>query len=346
MKKERKKLAYKLASGAGDGETLQSALTKALGMFPDAPSRVESLGLEGAEVRFINLTRTHQKMLLGGFHKLTKGRAQQVIEMAATKTEWPVTLVNATAPGKPPREFVEGTLYFGIWKDHVIMHQSSGCRANQLQGYLSWLLSRPAPGSPPDAATEVRLVSLADPMPPELRKKSGLPVKKITFGSSLQTASAGPPRSNQAAGENQSATRTKFHFAPSGGVWDAVKSILRDINADVPEDLLLDNPLDKEDIRVALELSCSKKKSKSTAGEVLGALGHSLSHTDACNFTVELADGTRIKSKQMKVESHFGVECVEGQPVLESLFSSMVDYLRQLVECQTVIEQEPFGNTK
>ncbi|HEX3720779.1 MAG TPA: hypothetical protein VH595_22745 [Verrucomicrobiae bacterium] len=112
--RQQKNLMYKSATGSGD-KNLQSALVKSLKKYPKPNGRVENLGADGAEVRFIAYARTNQGSLIGVFHKLTKGRAQEVIEMAKDGDEWPVHLITAKTAGKEGREFIEGTLFFGIW---------------------------------------------------------------------------------------------------------------------------------------------------------------------------------------------------------------------------------------
>lgn len=46
----------------------------------------------------------------------------------------------------------------------------------------------------------------------------------------------------------------------------------------------------------------------------------------------------------MKVEKVVRVECVERLPVVESMFKSMMAFFEELIQNQTVIEQEAFGN--
>ena len=115
MQKEQKRLIYKLAHGAGD-RTLQGRLSKALKRYAKPEKRLESLGAEGSEVRFIAYVRTSQQVLIGVFHKLTRGRAQEVIEMIKDGDEWPVELLTAKTNGKEAREFVEGTLFLPCGK--------------------------------------------------------------------------------------------------------------------------------------------------------------------------------------------------------------------------------------
>jgi len=125
-----------------------------------------------------------------------------------------------------------------------------------------------------------------------------------------------------------------------------VKEILAELNADVPDELLLNEGLGEGDLKASLELSCTKKKSESTAGEVLSALGRSLSHSDATNYSLELADGSKISGDTMKVGQHFGVECSERHPVHENIFKRMIEYMAMLVQNETIVEDEPFGNVK
>jgi hypothetical protein len=329
MKREYKKLIYKQVDGFSNGENLQDALHEALVRYALPAKRVEPLGADGSQVRFINVHRKHQNLIVGIFHRLTKGAGQYVISMPDSGQDWPVQLVTADKSDsneKTQREFVEGTLFFALWKNHLVMHQSNACRAEQIQSYFSWLLSREQP--------KQYLVGFSDPLPPDLRKKSRQPVTSIKFGSSFTTVSAAPVGT---------AKKARVRFKPVGEVWDGLVSILRAVKADIPE-IDLDDALAEQDIRVDLELSCSKKKSQSTAGEVLGVLGRSLSHSDADAFEVSLADGTKIRAEQMKVETDVRVECVQKQPVPEELFKSMVEWMQQLVDNKTIIEREAFGN--
>src|SRR5688572_15815338 len=99
MNKESKKLIYKIASGLTPSETLQSAATEALREFRTSKERLETVGADGSMVRFINVARTHQRLLIGIFHRLTKGAGQHVIDMAGSPEAWEVGVVTAKLEG-------------------------------------------------------------------------------------------------------------------------------------------------------------------------------------------------------------------------------------------------------
>jgi hypothetical protein len=341
--RESKKIIYKLASGTTDDQTLQEALTRALWKYKKPSSRVEPIrGDTGSEVRFVNVRRQHQGMLIGLFHKLTKGSSQLIIKMAESGQDdaWEVVPIKARGNPEDASEFIQGTLFFGVWKNHVILHQTSGCRADQFQDHATWLLAKLLEAEEEGPVT-APLICLADPIPPDLRRKSSTQARKIKFGSSIDSGLVPAAKSK---GASDTVSKTKAIFTPTGAVWAALKLIFKSHNIPLPEEVLLDESI-TEDIRVYLELTTPKRKAEGSAGTVLGTLGRALSHSDI-DYEVELVDGSKYGPKEMKVEKTIRVECVDRQPVVERMFASMVEWMTELVESKRVVEQEPFGNLK
>jgi hypothetical protein len=340
MQRESKKLTYKFASGLSNGDTLQSVLTGCLRSYKKSKDRVELLGPNGEEMRFINVSRQNKGMLLGVFHKLTRGSGQYIIDMADAADAWNVELITAKLSEKDKREFIEGSLYFGIWKNNVVMHQTNPCRADQLQDYATWFITKwlARKGS---GAVQAPLIALSDPLPKSIRKKAGRPVKSIRLGGALQT---GPVKQDASGGTTTVITRAGGQLIPKGKMWEGVKNFFAAFGTPLPTDLSLDGALGDNDIKVSLELSCSKKNAQTTAGEALSVFGRALSHADNVDFEIELADGTKIRPRELKVEKFVRVDCVQKQPVIEPLFNSMIEWMGELVDSQTVIEEEAFAN--
>ena len=338
--RETKKLIYKLASGT-NGKTLQEELTQALWKYKKPNDRLEPMGADSKEVRFVNVRRVTHGMLIGLFHKLTYGSSQLVIKMGDSPQDaWEVIPVKARANPNEANEFIQGTLFFGVWKNHVILHQSNACRADQFQDHSSWLLNKFLENAQ-DGPVTSPLISLSDPIPPDLRRKSTTQAKKITFGTSIQSHLA--PASHE-KGKATTTTAGRALFTPSGPIWEALKMILKSHSASVPDELLMDNSI-SEDIKVYIELRTTKAKAQDNAGVVLGTLGKALSHTDI-DYQVELSDGSKYGPKEMKVEKPFRIECIDRQPVPERMFASMFEWMQELVESGRVSEQESFGNLK
>lgn len=334
MQRETKKLIYKLAGGLASPDNLQNMVKRNIDKYPKPDDRLETHGVSDGEVRFINLIRQHHGVTFGTFHKVTKGSAQLVIEMAGD--QWEVAPVTAKSAKRPHGEFIEGTLFFGIFKNHIVLHQTMSCRAEHFEGYLNWLAAKHhADGG--GAGNETPLISLDDSLPKHIRQKDSRPVKHISIASGLET---------RPVSSLSTAQTTALNFTPSGGAWDGIKSILAAMNIKLPDEILLDGALDARDLRVRLELSCTKKKAESSAGEVLGKLGHALRNSDGDFYSVELTDGTVIKGNDIKIEKGFPMDCQDKLPIPESMFKTMLDFFHELVESQTIIEQEKFGNIK
>jgi hypothetical protein len=334
MQKERRKFTYKLATGLSNGKTLQSELGSALRKKKKPNDRLEPLGTDGSEVRFINVARTHQKMLVGVFHKLTRGAAQIIINMDGDGEAWNVEPVKAQNAQRPKGEFVEGSLYFGIWKNHVIIVQAS--LAVQFQDYVTWLIAQVAEKDG-DLTKQVPLISLDNPLTAPIRAKGFQQVREIKIGGTVTT---------KPVGKASPAKSAAVKFSPTGDMWKGIKAIFGAQGVDLPADIELEDALEQQDVRVALYLSCTKKGLDSSAGVVLGQLGHALSHNENADVSVTLADGSVVSGDELKVSTEIGVDCVDKLPVLESVVRAMVDYMEELVKVQTVVEQEAFGNVK
>jgi hypothetical protein len=339
MQREYKKLAYKVARGVGAAQTLQELLCGAVKKYHEVGSRIHLLGADGGEARFVNFVRQHQAATFGAFHKVTKGAAQHVINMEGKGDSWEMMTVTAKSEARPHGEFVEGTLFFGVWKNHVVLHQTMSCRAEQFEDYLSWLAAKLASDGGDDGG-KVPQISLDDPLPKSVRAKDSQPVKNIKIAGTLESKPLGK---KDKKGQTHSAA---FNFTPSGGAWEGIKAILKSMGAQIQDEILLASALEDRDLRVRLELSCTKKNAQSSAGDVLGKLGHALRHTDGDFYTVQLTDGTIIKGQEIKIERPFRVECSDRLPSLESMFKAMMEFFEELVKNQTIIEQDAFGNTK
>lgn len=332
--RESKKLIYKMAKGLSNSHTLQDDLLTAIQKYKTPKKRLEHQGADGSMQRFINLCRRHNKVLIGTFHRLTEGAAQLMIETGTDAEAWPVTPVTAKTQAQPNREFIEGTLYFAIWRNHVVMHQSSECRSQQFEDYLGWLLTKLAgdnnggtSGPPP-----IILLSLDDPLPPQVRTRAKQPIRKIGVGTPLGTAKVGT-------------TKAGVSFKLSGALWESIQAIWAEVKAPIP-DIPLDGDLRPEDVRAYLELTCPKSKLDTPAGEVMAKLGHALRHSDTQDFRLTLADGSEIRGDELKAVKEIRVDCVDRLPVAQELFRQMVAYFEDLIDNHTIVEQEPFGGSK
>ncbi len=330
--KEKKKLIYKQAKGIGEA-TLQDALVAALQRLKTPKKRLQRLGTDGSVHRFINLSRTSGKILIGTFHKLTPGAAQLIIDTGTDSDDWPVTPVTAKSKSSQHSEFVQGTLFYGIWRNHVVMHQSSGCRSAQFEDYLSWLLTEFEGSRRVDPIPKAVLLTLSDPVPPALLNRSRMPVKKVRVGTSVGEVETG------------ASTSAKTSFQMSQKLWEHIAGIWSELHAPVPN-FKIKPGSGLEDIRAYVELTCAKSKSEAAAGDVLAAFGDALRHSDTADYKLELADGTEITGDSLKKKKDVWFECHDRCPVAQQVFREIVVYFQDLVDSHTIVENEPFSGSK
>ena len=337
MEKKAKTLVYKIATGARPGSTLQEDLVAALRAKPMAKSRVEKLGINQDEARLINETRLHSTMFCGALQRFTAGAAQIIISIDEAATEWPIEqlLPPPTAKAKH-REFIDGLLFFGIWKNHVVLLQSSACRASQFEDYLNWLFNPThdvsgASEANSGAASETREpIMLNDLVPGNIRAEPYENVEKITLLSGLESKIMAPR-----GGASIADVRSR-KFTPTKEVWKAIRGIFKQVGADVLDEIPLDSALNDSDIKVRLELFCSKKAAM-TAGPVMNQLATSLRNVDEDVYKVQLSNGLELKGENLKVSKLWTMECANNVPVMQQLHRCMFDYLKELIDTGVVV---------
>lgn len=339
MDRRSKKLVYKIATGASPGSTLQKDLIAALALKPKAKSRLEKLGPHGDEARLINETRNHSSMLCGSLHRFTSGAAQVIISIDDEAKEWAIEqMVPPPTDKAKHREFVEGLLFFGIWKNHVILLQSMACRANQLEDYLNWLFNPPTDAAPRSEPREP--IMLNDLVPEKIRREPFTHVERITLSTGLESKVVEQPKTIKTSTEVKA-----IKFKPTSEVWNGLKAIFKDLGSEIMDEIPLDLALEKDDVHVRLELYCSKK-SMDTAGSVLNHLATSLRNVEESAYKIKFSDGRELKGEELKVSKSWQMECVNNVPVMTQLHKSMFEYLKELVDTGVVVEQDSLGNAK
>lgn len=339
MKKEQKRISYKLAEGCPGSTHLQGMLGAALKKFKKTGDRRQPIGAAGEHLRFINVYRTHEGVLYGVFHSLSPGSAQLIIEMEGET--YTVESVLPTDAGSKNAEFVEGTLFFGVWMNHVLVIQSMACRSEQLENYLTWLIEREMK-SDGDGTKSVPLIQLVDPIDPDLKKKDLLGVTGIKLGTSLESQSV----VNSSSAASPAAPAKAARFALSSKMLEALATIMGMDSRALHSGARFSDALSSGEVRAVLELTCSKKKADTTAGEVMTALARTFRNLDEPEVEFTLTDGTRIKGSEVKIGKIASVECVDRLPVYESVFAEMSKYFRELIENGRIQETKAFGNVK
>jgi hypothetical protein len=344
---KRRKFVYKVANllkSPGDPKvTLESLLLAARKKVPTALARCENPAGSDVEKRFINYSLTHTGRDGNGsiygseFLAFEEGEGQSTIRIDATAAE--VSLASITA-GKD-KEFLAGSVYFGVLGNHVVVCQSRGLKVKELEDYLNWFLVSKA-----KVLAEDNRVTLCDHIPKAARSLfKG--VKGIEFKSPIQLQpspeiekmaaadkkAADEARAGRKKGTPKSEAETRSHFYPvqlAGKAWEAVKTLVGD-SFDLPNEITVDNLANTPEIEVQIFLKWKGRHSE-TDSDFLDGVASNLRHIDEeVDYEVQ-GDAGSMGRDQIKIFKTFSVNWTkEGRPKFDELFPKMAEWLADLV---------------
>ena len=302
------------------GKTLEEILRTALSSKSRWGERQENLSGDGQTFCFINHSSryqhpNHRISLLGGeLFSYVKGSDQSIFNADPAAAEVDVT---AIPPGKG-REFLEGTLYFGISGDHLMVMQSASLRFGDLERHLNWLLTRCA-----KVIVEENGVTLMDAVP-ESKGGAVSDVKGIKLFAPLQLDAQVAGRKNM----------EKARLIPTGRAWEAVKAMLG-AGFDLPTYLNAEEILNSRSLQVEIELKWKRAPDEGTT-ELLTRIAHNLRNVnDEVDYFIDTRTG-RLSREDFKLHAPVSVPWIGGRPRFDVLFPKMIEYLVSLVETDKV----------
>jgi len=255
------------------GKTLQQHMDAARARLKLASGRAQKMGNDEDNVRLWNRRSTRGLLTCGMFHSYERGRSQLVIEMNDGAEEY---TLEAADPPKPKAkesktEFNEGLLFFGVYKNHVILLQSSALRQSAFDEYLNWFLQ--------DATDEMEKenrVELRDMLPKKLRQRNVPPLKSIILTPPLHTepTDGAPQRS---AGR----TRVKdLSLRLNQNDWGWMRTVLEGMGADVPQELRLDGEFNPARVQVEIHLRWKGRDKEREETPMLDTILHAFRDVD------------------------------------------------------------------
>ncbi|MDB6032501.1 MAG: hypothetical protein JWM16_2839 [Verrucomicrobiales bacterium] len=304
MDRKNKEVHYKKAVIQNGKGNLQSYLEAALNEFPMPGFRVEWLGADSSEGRVMLDERHHSGMLCVTMTSHTRGALQAVMGIAEKANTWPIRQVKPpTLAGTEKTEFLDGYLFFGVWKNHVLVQPSRGCSIEALEEHLNHFLRLSAKW-PVNAH-----VTIEDSAPQEYRNKGFTQVQAFKLDVPVQTRPV-TTRIDKVRSDT-------VKFRPTGAAWEGLKAIIKQLGGKLPEDSLIDGSFGAEDVHIKVEVT-RRKKALDTAGSFMDVLGNSLRHVTSDVVKIKFEDGTELKGSDLKTKKAVRIDCLgKHLPVLQ-----------------------------
>lgn len=300
---------------------LQSLLVEALGKRKTAMSRLQEADTD-KQFRLINYHGPHRILRVGEFIDYTQGQKQPV----ARRDKKAETLdISAIAPPGADSEFLHSILYFGVWKNCVIMSQSMSLKSGQFEEYLNWLLNDTG------LLKEGNFVILSDPLPLESEEKVKN-AKSIEFHAPV---SLQPVERKEEKRPNVSGT-TSIAFRPGNIGWDALRSIL-------PPEIRLPSEFSEKEIipnrslEVTLKLSWSRLQ-KGDPTDLMDSVSNQLRHIDTeVDYVINTRSG-KITRDDIKLRLPVSVSTTTDGLIRRSdMWAKMGEWLDRLLDDERVI---------
>lgn len=302
------------------GQTFEYLLQKALKSKKAVKERMQD-GDDSGEKRFVNYHLLHGSedgsMYGCEFIAYVSGSDQSVVQLAADADELNVDAVQAG----PDREFLGGSVYFGVRGNHLIFFQSQALRSIELESYLNWLLREST-----QMIDEGNYILLVDHVSKKARKTiKG--VKGIRLKSPLVPAATGYEAPSEKTAEGK---REEMTIVPAGNQWEALKSFFGN-SIELPSRFLGKELTEIKDLEIEIYLKWKGNHGEAD-NEFLDKIGAQMRHVnDEFDYDIETKNGN-ISRDKLKNSRSFSVPWTDrGRPKFDVLFVKMATWLESLV---------------
>nr|DAL17466.1 MAG TPA_asm: hypothetical protein [Caudoviricetes sp.] len=325
---------YKRAVLGGTKQHLQEILEQALGeggAFSLASSRKEQVDPNdpSAGFHFINKSQHYESIFFGQFLLFEPGKTQATITLEDNAQSYEIAPITTASLKKrkgdkgSEKEFVESILYFGVYKNHVLIVQSAALRVKEFELHINNLFANNN-----SSTTGITSVIFNDkPANSIVKKLEESPVKSVVLGRSpieSEQIELNPNKNKVALRDEIKRLESKtVQFKPAGIGTKILNSVLGDGWA---SKLDLEDSLDEANLQVKLEISYNRKTTGS-GQSVLDSIATSLRDLDNDNVRVELKNGGVITGKQLKLSDSLNVQVFEGMLSEEDLYLKMYKWL-------------------
>lgn len=315
-----KQYHYREAKFMSRRGVLQSLLEGALSKMSLAVQRSQPIKIStdpdaDVDQHVICTFRRVRDTLCGEFVSYAPGKGREVIAIdPAAKQFEPAPVSAPRVEGGKKGEFLDASLYFCIFNNHVVVSQSRGLQAPAFRDHLNWLLRAAQLMGDDDG---VELDPSQNPATDSYWREGN--VKSIVFGRPLVEN----VRSDQRASQS-------MRVVPDSAGWEAFKALLPTRQQRTISNMTLDGALEPESIEMFVELKIGKNDSAQKVGRQLAAVAFDAAHS-VDGFRLELRDGTKVTADDFVRKGKTLVTHRDGIPLKSELFDGMTEWLSGVV---------------
>jgi hypothetical protein len=305
-----------------DKATLQSKLTAAMAKLKTVGKRKQISGDDDRYVRMIIYHRAYADMLFCILASYERGTHQLTV---SDDDDAEMLTVAQVAPPKGAdnkrQEFLEGTCYLGVSKNHVLLVGSRALGARPAEHYLNWLLEQA------EVLGENNRLGLSDQITQATRERiQASHVKEVEIGtpfieatgSSATVVPGGSPGSLKA-----------FEYGGLG-----LEILRKVLGEDKVNRMKLADAVDGN-IEVTLKVRY-KRTTTAKAHKVLDNIALAARNLEGEDVKLTLDGGGTVSGDELKLSAPLRVEARDGIPDPDALFEKMREWLLAQLENQII----------
>jgi hypothetical protein len=315
----KRKIYYRKAEfNSPQKRTLQQMAADALSKHVYVQDRLETLGADAKELRVISRYVESKGFLFGQLVVFERGSFQTVISDNPTAKNLALSAVSPPVINKVQQQYVPGVLYFGLYKNHVVILQSVALRASALEQHLAWLIRTKSN----ILGAQDGFVLKDEPQPATKTKIRKSHVKSVSIGRPLMSESAAPDSLKLGTGVTK--------FKPVGEIVNLLKGMLKD--SDSFEKLGLEDAQFDSNLEVWIEIRYPKRQRSQAENSIklLDNLGIALRDIDEDQTKLLLGDNSVVYGKDLKISSAIEIAVDDkGLPKEDDLYSEMHSWLHE-----------------
>ncbi|MFZ5521734.1 MAG: hypothetical protein ACOZD0_11080 [Pseudomonadota bacterium] len=322
-----KTFIYKSARFLGSKHDLGSSLAQALKGAPTLADRRQPLGdPQAPEWLLLNEHRIRKGFVSGVLVRYTPGTAAAaILDDPGAKTA-PVGKYTPPKQGGKPTEWLESLLFFTIFKNHLVLMQSSALRASHLEAFLRWFFA-----ARPETQSCGSLELNDRPARVTAKRLRDTPIRNIQIGGVLASGQDTSPKAVASETESRSISVSgDAASAASSDILNALAVLAGKVRGFSGLNL---KGLDDSQVSYKLLLTIDRRKTKEDhSQDVLNRLGHALRHAEGVDTRIELADGSSVHGDELRLTGKESLTLYDGLPDTVEVFDRMEHWLLQKVE--------------
>lgn len=317
---------YKAARFLGSKHELASWLSIALKNAPTIGDRRQPLGGPDApEWLVLNEFRVLNGYVSGALVKYTPGTSAAALLDDPGASTASILKYEPPKEGELRREWLESSMYFTVFKNHVALMQSAALRSTHLEAYLRWMFGSVA------ATQACGSLELNDkPAKATAERIRNTAVRRIEIGGELTHHTAkrqtAPPKPTQEIAEHAMTVRgSAVDVANQSDVLQALSTLIgfRKFSS------LNLKGLDESQLNYKLSLTIDRRKGDEDQSQnVLNRLGNAFRNAEGVDTTIELMDGSTVSGNDLRLTGKETVTLYDGLPSTSEVFDLMIHWLQ------------------